>query len=210
MISSKADGSAHGNRSDAGDRQRRRKNTVGGGNGGGFSGRKTGTTRSLNEFRYRKEKKFVKNAALLRGYRKAVKSEGFDAGKGASRKREDLGGDAEKKSKDERGGALGKRQRDSSREDEGGLESEVSKQSRDATKRPKKMDPFAKARAEAELRKSDQESAEVERVKRRKEEDAKLQKRKRRNKMMSKRTKTGQPVMKHIISGILEKLEKDA
>ena len=48
---------------------------------------KKGHDRALQEYKKRKETKFLANATLLRGYQRAMKREGYDAGKGASRKR---------------------------------------------------------------------------------------------------------------------------
>jgi hypothetical protein len=48
---------------------------------------KKGHDRALQEYKKRREMKFQKNATLLREYQKAMKKEGYDAGRGASRKR---------------------------------------------------------------------------------------------------------------------------
>jgi hypothetical protein len=56
-----------------------------------------GTRRAIEHYKQKKQSKFNRKAGLLREYKKAMKSEGFEAGKGASRKRtrgnepEDLG-----------------------------------------------------------------------------------------------------------------------
>ena len=51
-----------------------------------FAHRK-GVTKAIQSFRERKERKFVHTAKNLRAYRKVMKREGFEPGRGASRKR---------------------------------------------------------------------------------------------------------------------------
>jgi hypothetical protein len=50
-------------------------------------GQRKGQVRALAEFRNRKERKRVETAKALRKYKKTMKSEGFEAGRGAARKR---------------------------------------------------------------------------------------------------------------------------
>jgi len=178
--------------------------------GGGreFASRQTATTRSLQEFRKRKEKKFVRNAALLREYKKAMKAEGFDAGDGASRKRRDP---------DEAESLLEVACRDNGDssvvicQERPKEENAVDREKQPTSKKPKrKMDPLAKARAQAEVSRSEREKAIKAREERQKMEVHKAQKRKKRYKQMMQRTKKGQPIMKNVIAGMLEKLQRDS
>uniref|UniRef100_A0A7S1YXB1 rRNA-processing protein FYV7 n=1 Tax=Trieres chinensis TaxID=1514140 RepID=A0A7S1YXB1_TRICV len=166
--------------------------------GGGFSSRQTATTRSLQEFRRRKEKKFVQNATLLREYRRAVKSEGYEAGRGASRKR-GRGDEDENRSRKEN---ISEGQKDAPGD-------ELGEERACRRKRRKKTDPFTKAKAQAEARKKEKEDAIAERKRRQKEEVFKAQKRKKQYKKMTQRTKRGQPVMKNVIGSMLEKIQRD-
>lgn len=49
-----------------------------------------GTRRVIEKFRQKKRSKFNYNAGLLREYKKVMKNEGYDAGRGASRKRQEM------------------------------------------------------------------------------------------------------------------------
>mmetsp|Transcript_62282 Transcript_62282/g.184267 ORF Transcript_62282/g.184267 Transcript_62282/m.184267 type:complete len:184 (-) Transcript_62282:160-711(-) len=171
----------------------RRRRQAGGGHG--FASKHTSTTRSLQEFRHRKEKKFLHNAALLRGYKKAMKAEGFDAGHGANRKRRRTTDDKEIQ---EDGG-------DASRS-----EGTVMSRKGENHKRPRKMDPLAKARSRADASRMEREEKQRQQEERHKMEVGKAQQRKKRYKQMTQRTKKGQPVMKNVISGMLEKLQREA
>jgi hypothetical protein len=77
-------------------------------------------------------------------------------------------------------------------------------------KRKPKMDPFAKAKVKAQQRREEQEQMEKQRQVEAKVIAGKKIERKVRAKQMMQRTKkTGQPVMKFVIQGMLDKIRKD-
>lgn len=140
-------------------------------------GKSKGTRRAIEKFRQKKKSKFNYNAGLLREYKKVMKNEGYEAGKGASRKRQDMETHVNEDA------------------------TEVVKEKR------KKADPFAKARQQAEkskLEKIQREEAMKERLKEKalKEKQNKLKARK-----MAQRTKKGQPIMKNVVEDLLEKIQ---
>mmetsp|Transcript_20206 Transcript_20206/g.43916 ORF Transcript_20206/g.43916 Transcript_20206/m.43916 type:complete len:208 (+) Transcript_20206:184-807(+) len=158
-----------------------------------FSSKK-GHDRALQEFKKRKETKFNKNATLLRGYQKAMKQGGYDAGRGASRKRVDRDEDVDASETN-----------DKSNDKEDGLET--------TNKKPfakrHKSDPLHQARKEAERRKAEELEAVSQKEQRQQNEGQKTQNRKVRARKMMKRTKRGQPLMKNVIGDLLGKIKSD-
>ncbi|KAL3792417.1 hypothetical protein HJC23_001535 [Cyclotella cryptica] len=149
---------------------------------------KRGHDRALAEFKKRKETKFLKNAALLREYSKAMKSEGFDIGRGASRKRD-------------RDYALeGKAQTGSNEPD---VEASSSRKKRH------KSDPLHDARKKAIHLKESQLEKQNENKRRQDLEEKKMQNRKNRARKLMQRTKNGQPLMKNVICDLLGKIKSD-
>mmetsp|Transcript_8227 Transcript_8227/g.17536 ORF Transcript_8227/g.17536 Transcript_8227/m.17536 type:complete len:210 (+) Transcript_8227:82-711(+) len=161
-----------------------------------FSSKK-GHDRALQEYKKRKDQKFQKNAALLREYQRAMKQEGYDVGKGASRKRdrdgEDRSGNAEKSAAD-----------DNSEEVENHQKSGES-----TRKKRHKSDPLYQARKQAEIRKQQQLEEISERKGNQQNEGKKQHLRKVRAKKMMQRTKRGQPLMKNVIGDLLGKIRGD-
>mmetsp|Transcript_18528 Transcript_18528/g.37665 ORF Transcript_18528/g.37665 Transcript_18528/m.37665 type:complete len:210 (+) Transcript_18528:120-749(+) len=161
-----------------------------------FSSKK-GHDRALQEYKKRKDQKFQKNAALLREYQRAMKQEGYDAGKGASRKRdrdgEDRSGNAEK-----------------SAADDNSEEAENHQKSVESTRKKRhKSDPLYQARKQAEIRKQQQLEDISERKGNQQNEGKKQHLRKVRAKKMMQRTKRGQPLMKNVIGDLLGKIRGD-
>lgn len=140
-----------------------------------------GTKRAIERYRQKKQSKFKRNASLLREYKKVMKSEGFEAGKGASRKRN---------------------------QEEYNSVSADEKLQRDKPPRKKgKSDPFAKARQKVQMVMEQKEKQKIELQERLKEKEAKEKQKRAKAKKLVQRTKKGQPVMKHIIGDMLEKIQ---
>jgi hypothetical protein len=164
-----------------------------------FAQRK-GQIRALEEFHKRKDHKRLETAKALRKYRKAMKQEGFEAGHGASRKRSNSKVAVKEDSDTEEriGGAS----------DITDTENNSSSSKKIRPTKRQKTNPFQKSlekakqnKIKAEQHKSDREEGEKERQK-------KILERKRQSKLMAKRTKKGQPIMKHVVDNLLAKLEK--
>eukprot|EP00980_Cylindrotheca_fusiformis_P021411 scaffold8266_cov97-Cylindrotheca_fusiformis.AAC.2 len=148
-----------------------------------------GQVRALEEFKHRKQRKRVETAKALRSYRKVMKKEGFEAGKGASRKR--VEGETS----------------DSIVEPPATVEKEDSTTPKEYKKRYK-TNPFQKATKKAEEHQKMVETKKAMKEKGEKERQARLKERKQRTKLLAKRTKRGQPIMKHMVDDLLHKLEK--
>ena len=159
-----------------------------------FSSKK-GHDRALQEYKKRKETKFHKNATLLREYQRAMKQEGYDAGRGGSRKREE---DSQIKGSKKR----------SNDEDEDDLQL-ANEDTNNSRRKRHKSDPLHQARKEAERRKAEQQDLISEKDQRQKTETQKQQNRKVRAKKMMRRTKKGQPLMKNVIGDMLGKIKSD-
>ena len=149
-----------------------------------------GQVRALEEFRYRKQRKKVQTAKALRSYRKVMKKEGYEAGQGASRKRIESSnpevGDLNHGSVEEtRGNGVPK-----------------------SHKRRHKMNPFQKSVQKAEKNVLTAKQRHQQEKQNEKQRLQKLQERKQRTKLLNKRTKRGQPIMKHMVDNLLQKLEK--
>ena len=161
-----------------------------------FSSKK-GHDRALQEYKKRKETKFQKNATLLREYQRAMKQEGYEVGKGASRWRDEEG----------RKGSSKKRKQDTNIDDADDANNEHQQQS-SRTKRHK-SDPLLKARKHAEARKAEKAELINQKETKIKNESKKQHDRKVRAKKLMKRTRKGQPVMKNVIGDLLGKIKSD-
>ena len=164
-----------------------------------FSSKK-GHDRALQEYKKRKETKFQKNAALLREYQRALKQEGYEVGKGASRWRDEDG----------RKGSSKKRKTNNTDDDDNNDADDTNdqKQQQSRTKRHK-SDPLLKARKQAEARKAEKEEHISNKETKIKNESKKQHDRKVRAKKLMKRTRKGQPVMKNVIGDLLGKIKND-
>jgi hypothetical protein len=153
-------------------------------------GQKKGHIRALEEFKLRKEKKRVETAKALRRYKKTMKHEGYEAGTGASRKRK-----AETQTTEVEGAAGG----------ESSLPVEPN-----GSNRRRKINPLKKALDKAKEKKEETERKIKEREDNLKEKEQKIRERKRQSILLAKRTKRGQPIMKHTVENLLKKLQKQA
>ena len=157
-----------------------------------FSSKK-GHDRALQEYKKRKETNFNKNAVLLRQYQRAMKSEGYEVGKGASRKRD----------RSERGNTTRslKQSHDAEEDRADQVESHEKKRKRH------KSDPLYQARRKAEQRKAELQDKAQQKQERMLDEGQKQSNRKKTARKYLQRTKRGQPVMKNVISGMLDKIQ---
>lgn len=153
---------------------------------------KKGHDRALQEYKKRKETKFQKNATLLREYQKAMKKEGYDAGRGASRKR---------------------RSREEDRDDDVvGEKEEVDETSNNELARKRKRqkaDPLHHAKKEADRRRTERIEAISTLEVRQKEMNKREQERKVRAKKKMQRTRRGQPLIKNVIGDLLHKIKSE-
>ena len=150
-----------------------------------------GQVRALEEFKYRKQRKRVETAKALKEYRKVMKQEGYDAGKGASRKR-----------------SLYHTEQDDTEQDSEQQQQQQQQQQQAGNRKRPKSNPFYKSVQKAEknkIRAIEQKDAKERRERQR---DEKLKERKKRSRMLSKRTKKGQPIIKNMMDNILVKLER--
>lgn len=139
-------------------------------------GQRKGQVRALEEFRVRKEKKRVETAKALRKYKKAMKKEGLDAGRGASRKR---------------------------------VEKEPNEaDAKEGTERRKKSNPFQKSKDLAAKKKESIIQRQKDKEQNEKDRQKRLRERKNQTRLLSKRSKRGQPIMKHTVNNMLIKLQK--
>ena len=145
---------------------------------------KKGHDRAIAEFKKRKETKFRTNATLLREYSKAMKSEGYDVGRGGSRKRD----------------------RDAKEDKHDNQTQEAAPNER---KKRHKSDPLKAARLKAQHLKDAQLEAQNQKKQRRYDEEKKVQNRKKRAKKMMARTSKGQPLMKSVIGDLLGKIRSE-
>jgi hypothetical protein len=145
-------------------------------------GQQRGQVRALEEFRNRKNKKRLETARALRMYKKTMKMEGFEAGKGAARKRNAPDKDgADHVNDNENSSRPLKRHKSNAMQ--------------------KSIDKAMKQKEEKEeLKKSMEES--------RNEREKKLKERKKMSRLLAKRTKRGQPIIKHTVENLLRKLEQ--
>ena len=144
-------------------------------------GQRKGQVRALEEFRVRKEKKRIETAKALRKYKKAMKKEGMDAGRGASRKR------GEPKPANTESNDPG-----------------------DATqeRRKQKSNPLQKSMERATQKKLSAIQRQKDREQNEKDRQERLRQRKKQTRLLSQRSKRGQPIMKHTVNNMLIKLQK--
>lgn len=179
---------------------------------------KRGHDRALREYKKRKESNFQRNAALLREYRRTMKTEGYEVGRGASRRRDDggrkrgrVGGD----DGDEDGKEGGKDGEGAPRTGgEGGGTDEHAAAPQHSAKRGRegrrhKSDPLFAARKKAEERRAERVERLNEREERERDEVSKQQSRKARTRKLMKRTRKGQPVMKNVIGDLLGRIKSE-
>ena len=159
-------------------------------------GQKKGHIRALEEFRWRKEQKRIETSKALRRYKKTMKHEGYEAGTGASRKRK-----AEAVAASSSSASLG----------EGVSSEEVTEQEpQNGSKRRRKINPFSKALEKAKEKKEEEERKMKEMENNLKEKGKKIRERKQQTRLLARRTKRGQPIMKHTVQNLLKKLQKQA
>eukprot|EP00553_Chaetoceros_curvisetus_P000488 CAMPEP_0204616150 /NCGR_PEP_ID=MMETSP0717-20131115/3461_1 /ASSEMBLY_ACC=CAM_ASM_000666 /TAXON_ID=230516 /ORGANISM="Chaetoceros curvisetus" /LENGTH=193 /DNA_ID=CAMNT_0051629287 /DNA_START=35 /DNA_END=616 /DNA_ORIENTATION=- len=149
-----------------------------------------GTRRAIENYKRKKQNKFNHNANLLKGYRKAMKKEGYEAGKGGSRKRrlDDIPSNG-----------------DGARDNEESIDNNTNKEWK--IKKKRKTDPFAKARMKAEQNKQDELKKKQEHTEQLEQQKRKQQEKKMRTKKLAKRTRKGQPIMKNMIEDMLDKIK---
>ena len=87
-----------------------------------------------------------------------------------------------------------------------GYDAAASRKQQHSTTKP---NPFSKSLRQAQDRKQEQQEVQRERETKEREKQEKLQKRKQRAKLLSRRTRKGQPVMKHVIHNMLDKIQQD-
>jgi hypothetical protein len=157
-----------------------------------FAQRK-GQVRALEEFHKRKDRKRVETAKALRSYRRVMKQEGFEAGKGASRKRGSSFEEVPSKIDDTDDG------RQITKSDE-------TENQRGTKKR--KTNPFQKSLQKAEQNKRNAEQQKTDKTRQELERKQRLKERKIQSKLLAKRTRKGQPIMKNMAESLLIKLQK--
>ena len=147
-----------------------------------------------------KKKRFEKNASLLRGYKKSLKEEGFDAS--ISRKRSHQ----RREQQDDEAAAVGNGAHDSKAAAGDKVNNQVDVNNR--RKKYRRTDPLFRAKQQAELKKKEraEKFAAIEQGKAVREK--KLKERKVKAKRMMGRTKKGQPFMDNEILNMLEKIKK--
>ena len=172
------------------------------------AGAATAQTKSLRRYRKRQEQRFAHKASALRDYKKAMKKEGYEAGRGAGRKRyrdnKGIGSDEEVRRRADAPGAAGAYDDEEAQSDEGERSNHKSK------KRRKKIDPMADIRRKAEEKREERSRIVEEREQKKKADVSKERQRKKNYRSKQKRTRKGQPIMGDMIKGMLEKLQNDA
>lgn len=147
-----------------------------------FAKGKKGVTRAIKEARVRKERTTRDKAILLKGYKKVMKQEGLEPGRGAGRKR--------------------------ARDDEEKQEENDEEQAQENKKR-KRFDPMSKTLQKIADRQKEKEEFHIAQEEKKKEQTQKDKERRQRTQVLKKRTRKGQPIMKNVIGGLLSKLEKN-
>lgn len=189
---SKKDQNNNNNEHDDDDNQRNRRTVVSLEN---FAHRKA-DGKAITAFRERKQKKRLHTAQALRKYQKVMHAEGYEPGKGASRRRiftEDKRSSEQllPKSSDEK---------DEPRKQRHDKTNPFSKDTRHAEKKESNMANNHSHQQQQNL--DDQKAREKQRKK-------KLRERRQRTKMLRQKTSKGQPIMKNLVHDILDKLEKE-
>ena len=153
-----------------------------------FAKGKKGVTRAIKEARVRKERTTRDKSILLRGYKKVMKQEGLEAGRGAGRKRG----------------------REEQEQDEEKMQTPDGEQAQGQDKKKrKKFDPMAKRLQNLAAKQKEKENVILE-IENQKNERVKREKeRRQRTQNLKKKTRKGQPIMKNVIGDLLSKLEKE-
>ena len=152
-----------------------------------FAKGKKGVTRAIKEARVRKERTTRDKSILLRGYKKVMKQEGLEAGRGAGRKRG----------------------REEEQEEQKKETLDVEHSLGQEKKKRKKFDPMANRLQKLADKQKEKEAAKLE-IENRKNEGVKREKeRRQRTQNLKKKTRKGQPIMKNVIGDLLSKLEKE-
>jgi hypothetical protein len=148
-----------------------------------------GVTRSIRNFKHRQETKQNIKASRLREYRKVMRKEGMEAGRGGGRRRRDDDDDDDTKNKDE----------------------PSTKEGDDAApirhKKKPKMNPLTKSLQKKQLLLDQQQEDRLQHRVDAKQSEKRQKQRHRQAKLLSRKTQRGQPVMKHMINSLLVKLE---
>lgn len=167
-----------------------------------------GTRRAIEQYKQKRKSKFNRNASLLREYRKVMKKEGYEAGKGASRKRslDDEGREIEESENGDDHEEVQHENENSDSEDNDS--DEQNQQLKQQKMRRHKTDPLAKAKQMAKQSKEDEIKRREMKVKEQEEHKRKLKQKQQRSRKLAKRTNRGQPVMKHVVDDLLEKIKK--
>ena len=158
-----------------------------------------GTKKAIEHYRNKQQSKFNRRAGLLRQYKKAMKSEGFEAGVGGSRKRVPDGGEGSSSSENVT-------KTDADPQD---TATSTTTTTTTTTKGRAKADPFFKSKQKAQKSKEEKLQRQRDAEEWKKQKEIKLKKRAQRSKLMSKRTRKGQPVMRNMIESMLEKIKRD-
>jgi hypothetical protein len=196
-----------------------RKRTVGAVSLESFAQRK-GHVRALEEFKKRKEHKRVETAKALRKYRKVMKQEGMEAGKGASRKRSvvqqghtenDEKTTTQEETTDNKQHLLTNEDNNYGDDDDDNNNNNNRQKDghhRRGGRRPPRINPFQKSLEKANEAKIMAAEIQKRQKVQEKERKMKLFQRKRQTKLLQQRTKRGQPIMKHMVDNLLHKIEK--
>merc|ERR1712238_578997 len=151
-----------------------------------------GTYRAIRNFRDKKKNGFNRRAGLLREYKKVMKNEGYEAGHGGNRKRPaaEVGEGI--------AGGVGV----------GDVKSSTSLSPK-GRRRPASFDPLEKVRRKV-IEHQEERTKVVEEIEERERKlGTEMKRRDARSKKMSKRTSRGQPIMKDVIGGMLQKLQNE-
>ena len=179
------------------------------------AGAATAQTKSLRRYRKRQEQRVAHKASALRQYKKAMKKEGYEAGRGAGRKRyredEEGGSDDGGRRRGAAASAHNDEEEASSDDEEGNTRNGNGGATHQKnTKRRKKIDPMADIRRKADKKREERSRMAEEREQKKKADASKERQRKKNYRTKQKRTRKGQPIMGDVIKGMLEKLQKDA
>lgn len=162
-----------------------------------FAHRHKADGKAISAFRERKERKRRHTAQALRKYQKVMHAQGYEPGRGASRKRtaETTAEDSNRQTQEPP-----KNDDDDNRNNHNPPTTH---------KRHHKTTPFLKDIQKAQKQKEAAQSTMVDRETREQQRQQKLRDRRQRTKLLRQRTARGQPVMKNLVHDILHKLEKE-
>ena len=170
---------------------------------------------AMDKFRARKERKFQETAKTLRAYKKACKETGYDPGQGASRKRtvEQREERASERNNDHPSSDDIETQpwtdeQEQQQEQDKDTDNDETLTTDQTRKRRKKTTIFHKSIQKAAQRKEAQAQAAQAKIHNQQERHAKLAQRKEKARKLRQRTARGQPIMKHYVHDILDKLQK--